>query len=299
MPAVEVHGLVKRYGDLVAVDDVSFTVAEGEVFALLGPNGAGKTTTVEIVEGLRSRDDGEVRVLGCDPAVERRKLSARLGLMLQDTDLYAGIRAEEAVRLFASLYGKRGGADELVERLGLGGVRRTTYRRLSGGERRRVALALALVAEPDVAFLDEPTAGMDIEGRVQTWEIVSELRARGTTVILTTHLLDEAERVADQVGILHRGRLVALGSVAELTERGGRELSFTLDEPVPAADLVTAIGVAVVASGTATYRVESADPTPGLVAKLASFCSERGVLIRHLDVGAASLADIYLELTRS
>jgi len=293
---IEVTGLEKRYGPLVAVDDVSFTVEQGEVFVLLGPNGAGKTTTVEILEGLRTADDGKARVLGLEPT--SRRLAPRVGVMPQEGDLYAGIRTQEAVRLFARFYDDPLQPDALIEQLGLGDVRKTPYRRLSGGERKRLSLALALVGRPEVAFLDEPTAGMDLEGRATTWVIIDELRERGTAVLLTTHLLDEAERVADRIGILRHGRLVAHGPLAELTAGRVRELEFTVTSAIDVDELARALGVPVLVTRRDTYRIPDREPSPELVARLTQWLADRGVLVRRIEVGPRSLEDLYLEVTQ-
>ncbi len=293
---IAASGLTKRYGPLTAIDDVSFTVERGEVFVLLGPNGAGKTTTVEILEGLRGRDGGKASVLGAEPG--SRAVAARVGAMPQEGDLYAGIRVQEAVRLFSRFYPDPLHPDALVDQLGLGDARRTQYRRLSGGERRRLSLALALVGRPEVAFLDEPTTGMDVEGRATTWVLVEELRERGTAVLLTTHLLDEAERVADRIGILHHGRLVALGPLSELTAGRARELEFTVASAIDAEELGRDIGVPVVVTRRDTYRIPDREPSPELIAQLTTWLAGRGVLLRRLEVGPRSLEDLYLELTQ-
>jgi ABC-2 type transport system ATP-binding protein len=293
---IAASNLAKRYGSLTAVDDVSFTVGPGEVFVLLGPNGAGKTTTVEIVEGLRSSDSGSASVLGETPG--SRRLAPRIGVMPQEGDLYAGIRAQEAVRLFASFYDEPLDTDTLIDQLGLSAVRRTTYRRLSGGERRRLSLALALVGRPEVAFLDEPTAGMDLEGRATTWAVIDELRARGTAVLLTTHLLDEAERIADRIGIMHHGRLVAFGPLAELTAGRVRELEFTVDSSISVPELSRALGESVQVSRRDTYRIPGREPSPELIARLTAWLAERNVSLRRLEVGPRSLEDLYVELTQ-
>ena len=296
MSSISVEGLSKRYGELVAVDDVSFDVEPGEIFVLLGPNGAGKTTTVEIIEGLREADGGRVTVLGTEPgAAEVRQ---RIGVMPQRGDLYAGIRADEALRLFASFYDTGDETEPLLERLSLDGVRTTTYRQLSGGERRRLSLALALVGRPDVAFLDEPTAEMDVEGRATTWEIVRELRGRGTAVLLTTHQLDEAERVADRVAIMHRGKIVAIGSPTELVSEREPELVVTLATSIDHEALSAFLPATVTHVDGTTYRVSGEKPNPTLISRVTTWLAARGVMLRTMRVGARSLEEIYLELTR-
>lgn len=296
-PVISVEGLVKRYGDVRAVDGISFEAERGEVFALLGPNGAGKTTTVEILEGLRAPDEGKAEVLGLDPRSELRRLAPRIGVMPQTGDLYAGIRTAEALRLFASFYEDARDTAELAHRLGLDRVARTPYRRLSGGERKRLSLALALVGRPQVAFLDEPTAGMDIEAREATWALVGELREREATVVLTTHQLDEAERVADRVAIIREGRIVALGAPSDLV-RGVHNIRFSVDRDIAIEDLSAHLGVAVSVAGPHTYVVAATDPEPALVARLTAWLATYDTRLRHLDVGARSLEDTYRELTR-
>jgi ABC-2 type transport system ATP-binding protein len=294
--AISVSGLTKRYGDIVAVDDLSLDVESGEILVLLGPNGAGKTTTVEIIEGLRAADAGTVEVLGSRPgAAQVRK---RMGAMPQRGDLYAGIRTEEALRLFAAFYDDAEDPNELLERLDLGRVRRSTYRRLSGGEKRRLSLGLALIGKPALLFLDEPTAEMDIEGRQTTWEMVGALRKGGTTVLLTTHQLDEAERVADRVAIIKAGKLVALGTPDELGGISPSELTFTLATPIDVDVLSNSLGETVVALDDGTYRVVGAEPDPTLVSRLTTWLAARGVLVRTLRAGPRSLEEVYLELTR-
>jgi ABC-2 type transport system ATP-binding protein len=294
--AIEATGLTKEYGSLVAVDEVSFAIDRGEVFVLLGPNGAGKTTTVELLEGLRHPDAGRVSVLGLDP--RSRKLRSRIGVMPQSSDLYAGIRALEAVKLFASFYDDPLHPEALIEQLGLGHVRRTPYRRMSGGERRRLSLALALVGRPEVAFLDEPTAGLDVEGRATTWALISELRERGTTVLVTTHLLDEAERIADRIGIVHRGHLVACGALTELTAGRVHEIEFMVSSPIDPDELAAAISSPVLLTRRDTYRIPDIEPNPKLIARLTSQLAKRGVLLRRLEAGPRSLEDLYLDLTQ-
>ncbi len=224
-PAIVVQGLTKRYDGRPAVDDLSFQVGRGELFALLGPNGAGKTTTVEILEGYRTPDDGRVRVLGLEPAREGAKLKPRMGLMLQDGGVYPAIRPLEALRLFASFYANPADPVELLGMVGLEDAARTRYRQLSGGQKQRLSLALALIGRPELVFLDEPTASMDPQARRATWEIVRRLQAEAVTVLLTTHFMEEAERLADRVAILHRGRLVALDSPAALGGRAAADIS--------------------------------------------------------------------------
>ena len=214
-PAVVLEGLHVRYGDTVALAGLSFAVPAGAITALLGPNGAGKTTTVEICEGYRRPDAGSVRVWGLDPQRDGAALRARVGVMLQDGGIYSSSRAVPMLRHLASFYADPLDVDDLVARLGLDSVR-ATYRRMSGGEKQRLALACAVVGRPDLVFLDEPSAGMDPQTRLAAWDLVEQLRRDGVTVVLTTHLMDEAERLADTVVIVDHGRVVAQGSPADL-----------------------------------------------------------------------------------
>src|SRR5881296_823311 len=215
--AIVVDNFSKSYGSHRVVDQLHFTVHRGEVFALLGPNGAGKTTTVETLEGYRRPDQGSVRVLGRDPIREAQSLKPLIGVMLQQDGLYPALTAREILRLYAGYFREPQNIDALLERVGLSAAAKTRCRRLSGGQKRRLALALALVGNPTLLFLDEPTAGMDPQARLATWEIIRDVKQRGTTVLLTTHLMDEAERLADRVAIIDHGRLLALDTPAQLT----------------------------------------------------------------------------------
>jgi ABC-2 type transport system ATP-binding protein len=232
-PAVATRGLLKRYRGRAVVDQLDLTMPAGRVTALLGPNGAGKSTTIEICCGLRRADAGEVRVLGLDPVRDAATLRPRLGVMLQEGGVYSGANAREMVHHVAALHANPLDPDALISRLGLADTGRTTYRRLSGGQKQLLALGLAIVGRPELVFLDEPTAGLDPHARHATWSLISELREAGVTVVLATHLMDEAERLADQVVIVDRGRCVAAGSPTELTG-GSRRLEdvfFELTTP--------------------------------------------------------------------
>ncbi len=296
-PAIVVEDLVKRYGALHAVDGLSFTVARGEVLALLGPNGAGKTTTVEILEGYRSPDSGAVRVLGLDPRRYAQALKQRIGVMLQQDGLHPALTAREILQLYAGFFHRPMRPDDLLEQVGLREAARTRGRRLSGGQKRRLALAVALVGRPDLVFLDEPTTGMDPQARLATWEIVRGLKARGTTVLLTTHLMDEAERLADRVAIVDHGRLVALGTPGSLTR----------DEEAGAVRLVAAPGLDTVAmaalpaargareTAPGVYALET-DDVPALLADLTAWLRDRGVTLSELRVGHGSLEEAFLRL---
>jgi ABC-2 type transport system ATP-binding protein len=300
-PAVEVDGLRVAYGATVAVDGLSFRVERGEVFGLLGPNGAGKTTTVETLEGYRRPDAGRARVLGLDPIGERAGLVSRIGVMLQEGGLYPGIRPLEALRLFAAYYDDHDDPERLLDLVGLRPAAGTIVRRLSGGQRQRLTLALALVGRPEVVFCDEPTAGMDPHARATTWEVVRGLREEGATVMLTTHAMDEAERLCDRVAIIDAGRLVALGSPAELTRSGdgGGETRFSARPGLDTDDLAAGLGLgagAVAEDRPGEYLVQAA-PTPELVAALAAWLRDRDVALGDLRAGRRSLEDVFLSLT--
>ena len=297
--AVEVVDLVKRYGRTTAVDGLSFTVPRGSVLALLGPNGAGKTTTVEICEGYRRADAGTVRVLGRDPARERADLGPRIGVMLQGGGSYPGARAGEMLGLLASYAANPLDPAALLERLGLTGVAGTTWRRLSGGQQQRLSLAMALVGRPELLFLDEPTAGLDPQARHATWELVEQARRDGATVVLTTHDMDEAERLADDVRIVDAGRIIAAGTPAELTRGGAeRQLRFRATGGLDLDQLLLALPPGTVAkeSPRGQYVVEG-DVDPQLLAGVTAWCAAHGVLAEDLKVEQRTLEDVFLELT--
>jgi len=305
---IEIAGLRKAYAGRGVLDGIDLSVRPGELVALLGPNGAGKTTTVEIVEGYRAADAGSVRVLGEDPRRGSAVLKARVGLMLQGG---AGLEPRGTPRDLLALYGAfHEGARrvaELIELVGLTGVAGTRVRRLSGGERQRLSLALALVGEPEVLILDEPTAGMDPEARRATRDLVASLRDEGRTILLTTHDLGDAERLADRVAILHRGRIVAEGSPEELTTGGSTAIRFRLHAPPAPAALESLAarlrardqGVRLRASEDAqgAFEVGPGAASADVVADIAAWAAREGLLIVELRAGAASLEERYLELT--
>jgi ABC-2 type transport system ATP-binding protein len=296
--ALDVSGLVVRHpGGVVAVDGLSFSAGAGEVLALLGPNGAGKTTTVETLEGYTSPTAGTVRVLGLDPVADHARLTPRIGVMLQKGGVYPGIRPVEVLRLFAAFFDAPEDPAMLLDRLGLTAVARTPWRRLSGGEQQRLSLALALVGRPEVAFLDEPTAGVDVAGRRVIREVIAELRARGCCVLLATHELDEAERVADRVVIVDRGRLLAEGTPAELMSSSQRTtVEFGAPAGIDVAALSAVLGVPVVEVRAGEYSV-AGEPAPATVAKLTAWLAERDLALGDLRAGRQSLEDVFLRLT--
>ncbi|MFE5327129.1 ABC transporter ATP-binding protein [Embleya sp. NPDC056575] len=298
-PAVALTGLVKRYGDKTAVDGLSLTVERGRVTAVLGPNGAGKTSTIEICEGYRRADAGEVRVLDLDPVRDAAALRPRIGVMLQSGGVYSGARAEEMLRHVAKLHAHPLDVAMLIERLGLGSCGRTTYRRLSGGQQQRLALALAVVGRPELVFLDEPTAGLDPHARHATWDLVRELRADGVSVVLTTHLMDEAEKLADEVAIVDRGRVIASGSPEALCHDGAENsLRFSGPPGLDMGSLVNALpeGAKAFEVSRGAYRIEG-EIDPQLLATVTSWCAQHGVMPERLTVERRSLEDVFMELT--
>jgi ABC-2 type transport system ATP-binding protein len=301
--AVEVEQLTVRYGEVVAVRELSFTAEAGQVTCILGRNGAGKTSTIEALEGIRRPASGRLSVVGLDPRRDHRTLVTRMGVMLQDVGIHPAARAGELVHHAAALYPTALDPAALLERVGLRGLERRTFRQLSGGEQRRLALALALVGRPQVVFLDEPTSGVDPAGRQLVRKLVADLRADGVTVLLSTHDLDEAERVADHIVIVDHGRLRATGSLAELTalDESGRQLRFRTSAAIDPAALAEALGelsagVAVTETAPNEYRV-AAEPTPALIAALTGWLAERDLALSDLQTGRRSLEDVFLELT--
>ncbi|WP_408899622.1 ABC transporter ATP-binding protein [Nocardioides sp. R1-1] len=291
-----------RYGDTVAVDGLSLTVERGSITAVLGPNGAGKTTTLETCEGYRRAQGGTVRVLGLDPVRQRRELLPRIGVMLQSGGAWSGARAEEMLRHFARLHARPQDVGLLMERLALHECGRTPYRRLSGGQQQRLGLALALVGRPELVFVDEPTAGMDPQIRRAVWELLEELRSDGVTVVLTTHYLEEAERLADRVHILDRGRLVASGTPLELT-RGGTvaTIRIVVTQPFPEGapeELVRELGDGTELTVLDPLSLQLSGPADSTtLATVAAWCAAHGVLPESLSLGQRNLEDVFLELT--
>lgn len=298
-PAVVVEGLVIRYGRTVAVDGLSLSAPRGSVTAVLGPNGAGKTSTVETCEGYRTPAQGTVSVLGLDPHRDARTLRPRIGVMLQAGGVQPGGRALESLRLAAALYAHPLDPQALAERVGIHRMGHTPYRRMSGGEQQRLKLALAIVGRPELVFLDEPTAGLDPQARLSTWDLVRELSADGVSVVLTTHLMDEAEQLADHVVIVDSGRVVAAGSPAELTRHGAENtLRFNGPKRLDVAALRGALpeGCEVTEDAPGSYRVVG-PMDPQLLATVTAWCAAHGVMPDRLAVERRTLEDVFLELT--
>jgi ABC-2 type transport system ATP-binding protein len=299
--AVECDRVVIRYGATLAVDRLSFTARHGEVLALLGPNGAGKTSTVEALEGYRPVASGTVRVLGLDPGRDHAALVPRIGVMLQNGGVYPMLGPAQVLRLFAAYYDDPEDPDGLLGLVGLDRVRRTPWRRLSGGEQQRLSLALALVGRPEVLFLDEPTAGVDAEGRIVVRDIIAAQRDQGRCVLLTTHELTEAERVADRVVIVDHGRLLAEGTPAALAgSAADGSIRFSTEPGIDTAALASAIalGATVVEEGVGVYRLRLPDGsgTPAVIAALAGWLAQRDLSLADLRTGS-SLEEAYLAIT--
>jgi len=297
--AVEVTDLAMTYGDRRAVDGLSLDVRTGSVTAIVGPNGAGKTTTVETCEGYRRPQAGRVRVLGLDPVTDHAALAPRVGVMLQSGGTWSGSHADEMLAYVASLYRQPLPVPALIERLGLGGCGRTPYRRLSGGQQQRLSLALAVVGRPELVFLDEPTAGLDPQARHATWELVEEMAAAGVTVVLTTHYMEEAERLADQVHVMDEGRVLTSGSVAQLTERAGRtSLRFHAKPGLELVALAAALpeDCSVAEGPEGVYRV-TGDVTPHILATVSGWCAAHDVMPDQLGIEKPTLEDVFLDLT--
>jgi ABC-2 type transport system ATP-binding protein len=298
-PVIEVRGLRKCYDGVAAVAGVDLEVRAGEVFAFLGPNGAGKTTTVEILEGYRRRTAGEVCVLGVDPARAGRDWRARIGVVLQESEPEAELTAEECLSLYAGYYPRPRPVAETLDLVGLTDHRTARCGRMSGGQRRRLDVALALIGDPDLVFLDEPTTGFDPAARKSAWEVIAGLRDLGKTIFLTTHYMEEAEYLADRIAVLAAGRIVAEGTAATL---GGRDteasiVSFTLPPGTSAADLPPALAACVTRTANGHAEADTRSPLR-LVGVLDRWAQARGIDLPDLDVHRPTLEDVYLHLTR-
>ena len=298
-PAVELAGLVKRYGQITAVDRLSLTAARGAVTGILGPNGAGKTTTIEICEGYRRPDQGTVRVLGLDPVRDTRALRPRVGVMLQSGGIPPAVSAADYLNLLSHFHASPIPPAQLLDLMGLTAVARTPYKRLSGGQQQRLSLAAAIIGRPELVFLDEPTAGLDPQARHATWELIGQLREAGVSVILTTHFMEEAERLCDFVAIIDHGQLVAADTPGQLTGTVG-QLRFRAEPGLDIDSLLTVLPAAsaVKESPAGDYVIEvhgAVDPL--LLAAVTAWCAERGVLANSLRIESRTLEDVFLELT--
>jgi ABC-2 type transport system ATP-binding protein len=297
-PIIQVESLAKRYGDVEAVRGVSFSVEEGEVFGLLGPNGAGKTSTVEILEGLRDLDSGQVSVCGLDPQRDSQALKHEIGAALQFTSLPDKLRVMEALRLFASFYKRRRNPQELLKRFGLEEKRNAFYSQLSGGQKQRLALAMALVNDPKVLFFDEPTAGLDPQVRREIYDIIEELKHEKKTIVMTTHYIEEAERLCDRVAIVDHGKVVALGTPRELKTRSGgtTRIEVRLAKPEPDGALKKLEGVADARELDGAYVLHSHRP-PKTIVDLVKHLEAEGNELVSLEIASPSLEDVFIEMT--
>jgi ABC-2 type transport system ATP-binding protein len=297
MAVIEVANLRKRYGQQVAVDDVSFTVERGEIFGILGPNGAGKTTTVECVEGLRSADSGNISVLGLDPRRDESELRRRVGVQLQKSELPEKMRVGEAMELFASFYPEPADGDKLLDDLGLTAKHKTPFSKLSGGQQQRLAIALALIGNPEIAFLDELTTGLDPQARRDTWELIEGIRRRGVTVVLVTHFMEEAERLCDRLALVDAGRVVAIDTPAGLVARvdgGGQRLRFR--PSVPFEDrLLTDLPEVTEVAHTASQVVVTGQGN--LLQVVSAALASANVVALDLRVEQTNLEDAFVALT--
>ncbi|MEJ3747204.1 ABC transporter ATP-binding protein [Actinomycetes bacterium KLBMP 9797] len=294
MSVIEVTNLRKEYGDVVAVDDVSFTVEPGEIFGILGPNGAGKTTTVECVEGLRQRDGGTVRVLGLDPGRDGTALRQRLGVQLQQSELPEKLKVWEALDLYSSFYRQPADWRELLDLLGLSDRRDARYGTLSGGQKQRLSIALALVGDPEIAVLDELTTGLDPAARRDTWALIESVRNRGVTVVLVTHFMEEAERLCDRVAVIDAGRVVAVDTPAGLTARvqGEQRIRFTVAGPLPSLS-----GLPEVTGVRRSGDQIEVTGTGNLLFAVAAALATHDIVPRDLRMEHATLDDAFLALT--
>jgi len=300
-PALRVVGLRKRYGDVVAVDGLDLTVAAGECFGLLGPNGAGKTTTIEICEGLTASDDGTVEVLGRSWDDDEHALRERLGIQLQETQLAEKLTVEETVRLFRSFYPRGRSVDEVIDLVQLGEKRNARVGKLSGGQKQRLALACAMVGDPELIFLDEPTTGLDPQSRRQLWDLIIELKASGRSIVLTTHYMDEAEKLCDRVAIVDHGRVIALGTPRTLIASLGAEHVVEFSSPgseevLRAEELEALDGIQSARLHNEEWSLEVTElarAVPALLRELA----RRGLPLEELVTHSATLEDVFVSLT--
>lgn len=296
--AIQVQHLVKRYGALTAVDDISFEVQRGQVFGLLGPNGAGKTTSVECIEGLRAPDGGDIRVLGLDARKDLQPIKERIGIQLQTTGLYPKLAVREVIELFASFYTRRLPTEHVIEMTGLQERVNARTKDLSGGQKQRLSVALALVNDPDLLFLDEPTTGLDPQARRNLWDVIEHLQAQGKTILLTTHYMEEAEQLCDRIAVMDHGKIIALDTPDALVRQNFREqaIEFESSPPAPVETLEQLAGVARAQIQGAEITVFSTD-VPATMAGLLQLAQQGVLHFNNLVVRRATLEDVFLKLT--
>ena len=295
-PVIEVTGLTKRYGGQAVVDGISFHVERGEIFGILGPNGAGKTTAVECLEGLRQRDAGQVRILGLDPKADGHRLHQRIGVQLQETRLQDRIKVREALELYASFYPDPADWRTLLDRWGLAGQTRASFAKLSGGQKQRLFIALALVGNPEVVFLDELTAGLDPGARRATWDLIAQVRDSGVTVVLVSHFMDEVEELCDRVAILERGRIAALDTPAGLVDSAGGEYRMRFRPMAPLDERWLTILPGVTAAGRHGAHV-TVTGTGDFASAVTAELARRQVIVADLRIEGRSLDSAYVALT--
>ncbi len=297
MPSIEVNDLWVRYGERDAVRGVSLAVEPGKILCVLGRNGAGKTSTIEAIEGYRKIAKGTVRVLGMDPVREHRELVKKIGVMLQVGGIYPRMNPRQALDLYAGFYDNPVPVDEVITLAALGSAQKTPYRFLSGGEKQRLALALALIGRPSVLFLDEPTAGVDAAGKQQIRTAVADMARNGVAVLLTTHELNEAERLADNIAVVDEGRIVAEGTPSELRERFGKQtVAFRTSAAIDVASFSQRLGLSVTAVGDNRYKLGEEAPA-SVVGSITTLLAEDGVDLIEMNAGRGSLEDVFLEIT--
>jgi ABC-2 type transport system ATP-binding protein len=295
---IEISGLSKSYGDIKAVSDISFSVARGEVFGMLGPNGAGKTTTVEIIEGLRMADEGEVHVLGIDAARDTGSIKEHIGVQLQSPALFPLMSVQEVIGFFGSLYKKSIPTSEIIEMVVLEEAKRVLVKNLSGGQQQRLSVALAFVNDPDIVFLDEPTTGLDPQARRTMWEMIESFRKKGKTIFLTTHYMEEAERLCDRVAIMDHGKIIALDSPQHMIEQNFREsaIQFKMKKAPEQSVLAALKGVTHLVIDEEDITIYS-ENIPATIAALLDIATHNGTDLSDLFVRQATLEDVFLKLT--
>ena len=292
---IEASRLYKSYGSKRALDDFNLKVPSGMIFGMLGPNGAGKTTAIEIMLGLRSSDNGAVAVLGDNPEKNYQKIAPRIGAMLQQGGINPGLKPREALKLYSSFYEQCLDIDELLEKVDLNGVN-TVVRRLSGGQAQSLSLALAIVGKPELVFLDEPTVGMDPRARRRTWDIIKGLKESGSTVVLTTHLMDEAEMLCDEIAIISKGKVIAQGDTSSLISSHQDAIDIEFKNPVDAKDIADSLKVDCDQRSPNSIRIEI-DPTSEFLLRIATFANENDLMITKYSSQAKNLEDVFIELT--
>jgi ABC-2 type transport system ATP-binding protein len=295
-PVISVEHLVKRYGEFYAVNDVSFSIHEGEIFGIIGPNGAGKTTTVECISGLRAPDSGSINIYGLSPQNDRNRIREFLGVQIQESSMPPRLKAGEAVELFASFYPNPLNSDDLLETLGIKNVRNSVYKKLSGGQKQRLSIALALVGNPKVAILDELTTGLDPEARRDTWTLIENIRDRGVTVILVTHYMDEAERLCDRLALINHGKLIVLDTPEAIAaQSGGSRIRFVPSKPVDDQALYAIPGVKMIERKELYVTVSG---TGDLAAVVIDSLAKTGVHVSSIEARGGNLDDAFVKLTR-